>query len=176
MIKIICLLSACIAQLYCANPVSSSTKEKAETHFTVDSLQPQEFFTLSNAEKVLGEPAHLADSTSTIEQDVLTYRYTFTANAGDPRTRRGNIYFLLGIHPNVESAQADYTTTRNANASLDGMEDLGDQAYFHTDSENFYFIMVRKGANILRMKVNRITRTTSLNEFNAVAKEICRHL
>lgn len=48
---------------------------------------------------------------------------------------------------------------------------MGDEAYFQ-GSENFHFIMVRKGDRIFVMKVNKITSKTSLDEFMLTAKNI----
>ena len=56
------------------------------------------------------------------------------------------------------------------------IHDLGDEAYFHSDGENFYFILVRKGLKMIRMKVNKITSNTSVAEFNRVARKITEAL
>ena len=53
---------------------------------------------------------------------------------------------------------------------------MGDEAYFHSDGQNFYFIIVRKGEKMFRIKVNKITSTTSLKEFNMIAKNITASL
>ncbi len=50
--------------------------------------------------------------------------------------------------------------------------DLGDESYFHTDSVNFYFIMVRKNRKVFNMKVNKITSFTSPEQFKLVARKI----
>ena len=67
-----------------------------------------------------------------------------------------------------------YTSIKKAseNHGIKVLHDMGDEAYFHTDNQNFYFIMVRKGGNLFRMKVNKITKTTSLDAFYEIAKNI----
>jgi len=131
---------------------------------------------LSDAEKILGEPASLSDSSTKRNTDVLRYQCAYKANAEDPKTKKlGNLYFLAEAYDQVSGAQKKYTDIKKANAGHKGvktLEGLGDEAYFHSDDENFYFIMVRKGNNVITLKVNRITSKTSLEEFNAVAKKI----
>jgi hypothetical protein len=51
---------------------------------------------------------------------------------------------------------------------------MGDEAYFHSDGQNFYFIIVRIGKRLFRIKVNKVTSHTSLNEFKRVSKKNCR--
>jgi len=66
----------------------------------------------------------------------------------------------------------DIKTANEDHEGITTLTDLGDEAYFHTDSENFYFIMVRKGVIVFNMKVNKITSLTSRDEFNNVAQVI----
>lgn len=42
----------------------------------------------------------------------------------------------------------------------------------HTDNENFDMIIVRKGSKIIRLKVNKLTRMTSVNDLQLVAEKI----
>ncbi len=139
-----------------------------------------EFFSLSNAEKILGQQAHLSDSASTVEDGVAIYKCSYTANTKDPQTSAmGNIYFMFEQYEESETAHRVYSSILKANADHEGVKELhqfGDEAHFHSDDENFLFIMVRKGGRILRMKVNKIPSTTSLEEFNLLARDIVEHL
>lgn len=134
------------------------------------------YLTLSDAEKILGEKAHLTDSSSTAKKDTLEYKYTYTANAtGKSGDRAGAIYFMIEKYSQVSAAANAYNSIMVLNQRHDGFKpvhDMGDEAYFHSDGQNFYFILVRKGDVMFRIKVNKITRNTSLEEFNAVAKKI----
>ncbi|MGV8093724.1 MAG: hypothetical protein AB2L24_17840, partial [Mangrovibacterium sp.] len=72
-----------------------------------------------------------------------------------------------------------YASIKTANEGHEGikiLDDIGDEAYFHSDGENFYFILVRKGEKVLRMKVSKITGKTSLNQFNLIARNITASL
>jgi len=137
---------------------------------------PGNIFTLTDAEKILGEPAHLTDSSFTGGKDVSRYSLAYTANTKDKKTEKtGTIYFLLEQYQEVLSAQKKYSGIKTANEKHEGIKvlnDIGDEAYFHSDGQNFYFIMVRKSGKVLTMKVNKITSTTSLDEFNLAAKKI----
>jgi predicted small lipoprotein YifL len=139
-------------------------------------IHPDNFFTESDAEKILGEQAHLTDSSSTIKEDTLEYKCTYTANSKDQKTgKTGVVYFLFEQYAEVSIAKEVYSSIRKANENHEGfkvLHDMGDEAYFHSDGQNFYFILVRKGEKMLRMKVNKTTSTTSLDEFNLIAKNI----
>ncbi|HET7003465.1 MAG TPA: hypothetical protein VFI33_19215, partial [Puia sp.] len=65
------------------------------------------------------------------------------------------------------------------NAGMQGLSTLdgfGDEAFIQTDNEHFQLIIVRKSAKMIRLKVNKVTRTTSLDELKKVAKKITGEL
>jgi len=140
------------------------------------SIHSADLFPLSDAEKILGEPAHLSDSSYTIKKDTLEYKLAYTANSKDQKTgKTGVIYFMIEQYSEISSAKNAYTFIKEANEKHEGVKvlhDMGDEAYFHSDGKNFYFILVRKGDKMFRMKVNKTTSTTSLEEFNLVARNI----
>src|SRR6202008_4816537 len=99
-----------------------------------------------DAEKILGEPAHLQDSSSTIKNGPGVFQSAFQSDALDSSSQKtGIIYFFIEIHENEKSAHKDHQFIFNANKKngAEKVEDLGDEAYFHTDNENFYYIQVR---------------------------------
>jgi len=153
------------------------------------SIHPHKLFILSDAEKIMGEPAHLTDSTyknkgqapgfkdsmSIYKNEAATYSIGYMANAKDIKTEKiGNFYFTYEDYPQLSSAKKVYTYYKTANEKngIEVLHNIGDEAYFHTDKKNFYFIMVRKVNVVFNMKVNKITSKTSLEEFNRVAKRI----
>jgi glycine betaine/choline ABC-type transport system substrate-binding protein len=139
-------------------------------------IQENKLLTLPDAEKILGEPAHLTESSSIGTGEVSAYRYAYTANSIDQKSgKTGVIYFLLEKYNNISAAQKKYSDIKIANQNHEGVKvlhDLGDEAYFHSDGQNFYFIMVRKGEKVFNMKVNKTTGKTSLDAFNLVAGKI----
>jgi hypothetical protein len=132
-------------------------------------------FVLSDVEKILGEPAHLTDSSSTNKENISRYYSAYFANEKDSKSgKTGAIYFLVEEYPELSAAQKRYSFIKNANKKngIKELQNLGDEAYFHSDQENFYFVMVRKGKIVYNMKVNKITSKTSLEQFNLVARKI----
>jgi hypothetical protein len=169
--KLCCFAIALIVLLSCDQKATSGSKSTAKPLLPV--------LTLPDAVSILGEPAHITDSSWTTEKEIIIYQNAYTANTPDPKGgKTGVFYFFIEQHPTATSAAKTYSDikTANENHGIKVLNGLGDEAYFHTDNENFYYIMVRKGNTGFRIKVNKITSTTSLDAFNRVAKEIVEKL
>ncbi|QEC53910.1 hypothetical protein [Anseongella ginsenosidimutans] len=144
-----------------------------------DSADLENLLTLSNAERVLGEPGYLKDHSLTVEEDISVYKAAYAAGKDRRAGKRGILYVMVEDYSKVSSAEEVYADIKRANENHSGVKilaDLGDEAYFHTDGKNFYFIIARKAGKILRLKINRITSNTSLEEFNRIAREIVASL
>ncbi|MCD6011679.1 MAG: hypothetical protein K0Q79_1541 [Flavipsychrobacter sp.] len=173
-ISVVLALAAC-GQQTTANNTQQATDTVApavpdKKEMSVDSL-----FTNSDAEKILGEPAHMTEGGTSVKNDTTVYNATYTANAIDAKTNKtGNIYFMFERYGKEQTAHDLYEYFRKANEAngINVLDGIGDEAYFHTDGQNFYFIMARRGAKMIRMKVNKLTSKTSKEEFMAVAKNI----
>src|SRR5687768_2426291 len=134
--------------------------------------------TLEDGEKILGEPAHITDSTMTTQPNIVVYKASYTANAGTEATR-GNVYFVFEDYKHQADAETKYAfikASNEANAGFEELKGLGDEAYFHTDKKNFYFIMLRKKTKVVAMKVSKITPKTSEKAFREVAERIAETL
>lgn len=119
--------------------------------------------------------ARLIDSSWTISDSVSKYNCAYTGISKDGETgKAGKLYFLFEQFARDSSAIKAYAFIKHGNEKhgIKVLHDLGDEAYFHTDGTNFYFIIVRKGNRMFNMKVNKITGTTSLDEFLRVARNI----
>jgi len=132
--------------------------------------------TLPYAEKIMGEPAQLTGNTFLKKIDTLEYKCDYTAIAEDKITRKtGKLYFMYEVYASVDAAKNAYTAIYEANRHNQGAEvvsGLGDQAYYHSDGKNFYFCLVRKGENMFRMKVNKVTIHSSEKGFKEVTNLI----
>jgi hypothetical protein len=155
------------------------------------SIHPSNLFTLSDAEKILGEEAHLIDSTSKIKgedskyidsmsivkKDASTYNCGYMANSKDMKTgKTGVVYFGFEQYSDDLSAKKVYSFYKNANKNAIGFKELqniGDEAWFGSSP---LFIYVRKGDKIFVIKVNKMTSKTSLNQFNLIANRIAETL
>src|SRR5215212_81056 len=111
-------------------PTTSATKlEAGHLPITTDI---RNLFTLSDAEKILGEPAHLSDSGSTapgvgrensVNDSVLhikklasSYRCAYEANVEDEKTgKTGIVYFLIEQYPQVLPAATVYSYYKRSN-------------------------------------------------------------
>lgn len=170
MIKYLSLSTCIILSLGCDRP---SNENLGPGHFSID---PHSLMTLIDAEHILGQASHLADSVSEANGDIQVFRSTFTADKVDLQTgKTGNLYFMYEEYPDTTKAHEVYTAIKVSNEDHEGfsvLQDLGDEAYFHSDDENFYFILVRKGEKMFRIKVNKLTSKTSLEEFNSRSRQI----
>jgi hypothetical protein len=130
-------------------------------------------FTIHTAERILGQSAFLSQREWSNKPNNRVYLSGYSAFQKD-KDRTGTVYFLIEQFNDDISAHQHYINTKIANAKngIKTLRDLGNEGYFHTDNENFYFIMARKGNKVFNIKVNKITSHTSLADFNEVAREI----
>lgn len=138
-----------------------------------------ELLTAADAEKILGTSPNTTESFSHSSEDSTLLRSSHISLFADSITEKtGALYFLYRSYRDISKAKKLYSSTKKANANhgIKTLNDMGDEAYFHSDNENFYFVMIRKGNQVVVMKLNKITSTTSLNEFNRVAKKIADSL
>jgi len=157
-------------------PPTTDTIPITKSPYQKNSFFNRIYFSKSDAEKILGEKAFLSDSSSTIKKDTLECKSAYTAYSKDQKTgKTGVIYFMIEQYNQDLSAKNAYNSIKVANENHEGVKiihDMGDEAYFHSDGKNFYFILVRKGKIMFRIKVNKITSHTSLNDFNLLSKKI----
>ena len=150
--------------------------------FCVLKIQAQSFPLLSkgDAEKILGQPAHLLTSKTETKDSVVNYRCTYTINSKElPAGKESNLYYFLEEYQNKGAAGKSFRNLVTANERMPGfylLPGYGDEAAIQTDSTNFHLIMVRKSGWILRMKVNKVTRTSSLSELKSVTKKIVEQM
>ena len=150
---------------------------------------PGSLFTLPDAEKILGEPAHLADSGSTapgvarksspndsvlhIKKLASSWRCAYEANSVDEKTgRTGIVYFLIEDYPQVSLAMTVYSYYKRSNETHPGFKELHGPAWESWSGDSPLSVYMRKANKILVMKVNKMTSKTSSDGFNQVVKKI----
>jgi hypothetical protein len=135
---------------------------------------------VADAEKILGQRAELKETSSGRKAGALRYECSFTAMTPDPKTNAvGNLYYMLIRFDSEQAAKKDFSDLVASNAQQAGqskLNDIGDEAWFHSDGQNFNLIVVRKGANELRLKINKITSFTSEDRLKSVAKELAQKM
>jgi hypothetical protein len=122
----------------------------------------------TDAEKILGYPASQTESITVNENNVVQHKCSWKATQDDLNS---NLYYIDEHHDNAESAHKvfDDIVVSNRNNPGHSRPDIGDEAWLHSDGTNFCLLMVRKGNKIIRMKVNRLTKETSVEEMKRVA-------
>lgn len=129
---------------------------------------------LEDANKILGQPSRMINGLLS-ERPHLTYDCSYRTTGPDPKTNKtGNLYYMLEQFADSTGAKKVYDELIEGNRHNSGQSvlSLGTQGHFHTDGENFYFLMVRKGSRLLKIKVNKITSLTSEQELKNVASRI----
>ena len=168
--------------------LSMATASKPETFHSLIGTDPTSLFTLSDAEKIMGEPGRLIDSQTVAvgtkrESDFmdsvthikLTAGFSecaYEANNKDEKTgKTGKIYFVIEEYPNVSSAAVVYSYYKRANQNHEGFRELslGDEAWYGNSP---LFAYVRKANKIMIIKVNGTTSKTSSDAFDSVVKNI----
>ncbi|HEY9840276.1 MAG: hypothetical protein ACAI44_18275 [Candidatus Sericytochromatia bacterium] len=142
--------------------------------------QPEVILTLAQAESILGEKARLSESAAYLQNAVRTYASTYQANSPDRASgKTGALYFMLEEYPDVAAATVGYAGIWDGNKAHEGIQqlaDLGDQAYFHSDGSHFLFVLARKGRQMIRLKVNKITSQTSKDAFMDISRALTEAL
>jgi len=86
---------------------------------------------------------------------------------------------MYEVYSEEVAAKNAYAGIYQSNSGHEGIEivsGLGDEAYYHSDGENFYFFLVRKKEKMFRLKLNKVTSHSSVTNFKEVAKLITDRL
>ena len=127
--------------------------------------------TLQEAERILGETCALKESGNEAKNGGHRYSSTHVGTFNG----KNNLYFVFESYENEKVAIKTFETFKSSNQTFEGFEilkDLGDEAFSHTDKENFGLIIARKGNDMIRLKVNKLNSKTSMVEMKKVAAEI----
>ncbi|MCP9747191.1 hypothetical protein [Lacihabitans sp. CS3-21] len=127
--------------------------------------------TLQEAERILGETCELKESGNESKNDGHKYMSTHIGQSSANHA----LYFIFESYENELSAKKTFEDFRLSNQSLRGfetIENIGNEAFFHTDKENFGLIIACKGNEIIRLKVNKLNGKTSISELKKVAADI----
>ncbi|HEY4327052.1 MAG TPA: hypothetical protein VGN20_23905 [Mucilaginibacter sp.] len=130
------------------------------------------------AEKILGQPARLTENSVEEKEEATRYRCTYTAVTKDTvENNKGHLYFLKEQYKTLGYAKKTYANMliSNRNSGLRELSNMGDEAFSHTDGKNFYLMIVRKKSEIIRMKVNKLTSTTSVSELQKVVAKMANN-
>jgi hypothetical protein len=138
---------------------------------TID-WKPEVILTLTGAERILGEEGHLDEAVSYLDGNTKVYSSKYSSSKKDEKSwKTGTLYFMIEEYENIEAARISYESIRAANERAAGVVPLsgvGNEAYFHSDGENFLFVLIRNENLMIRMKVNKTTSHTDEAAFREV--------
>lgn len=129
------------------------------------------FFSYENAEKLLGQKVTASDGEESKVDGGQKWTCTFTTPAGENGPR---LFFAVFRDASEETAKSEFQKIRLSNQKHAGFEEwpgVADEAVMHTDGKNFQFVMVRKGAKTLRIKVGN-SGGVSFDELKSVAASL----
>lgn len=182
-IAILFIVNGCIRSKGPGENQVDITKEKKDSVVNVIQpiawTHPGELMTIPIAEKILGGPVAIMDTITTFESDVLTYKSNHAALELDASGQLSNLYFMHEDFPTEAGAMRIYKSLMNSEQSKPGFAQImgmGDEAYFHEFAGDNCFIMSRKGKQMIRMKVNKVTPATSVTDFKLIANSIIEQL
>jgi len=141
----------------------------------IDKFIPAKLFTKSEADQILGSPTHLTDSVSKKEASSSSYLCGYKADMADPKTGKfGTVYFLFEDYQIIDGAIKRFSDVYISNRThgMVKVDNLGDEAVYHTDNQNFDLMMVRRGKHVFNIKINTRTSTSSLSELKKIVKKI----
>ncbi len=132
--------------------------------------------TVQEAERILGEPCQLKEDKNSSENGGHTYKSTYVAKSSDEKSNKiVALNFIFESYGNEADAKKTFDAFKVSNQTADGFEsmnNLGDDAFVHSDRKNFYLLIARKGNEMMRIKVNKITAKTSVTELKKVANDL----
>jgi hypothetical protein len=132
--------------------------------------------TIQEAERIFGESCQLKESSNSVENGGHKYKSTYLANSSDEKQNKiVALNFMFESYGDEKDAKKTFETFKLSNEKSEGFEmmtNIGDEGFFHTDNKFFYLIIVRKGNELVRFKVNKITPKTSLIELKKVANDL----
>jgi len=128
------------------------------------------------ARNILGQPVKLVENTDTSTGDVLKYKSTYTTLKSDGLSGlTSNLYYAFERYSDTTYAKKIYSDLVQQNKNMPGlniMPELGDEGFYHSDNQNFQLVIFRKNNQLVRLKVNKITNTTSREALQKTAGHI----
>jgi hypothetical protein len=132
--------------------------------------------TVEEATLILGESCYQTETESTNKSFGHQFKSTFTANSSsEKKSKTVALYYMFESYKDETSAKNAFAIFRESNEDSKGFEllnNLGDEAFFHTDNENFCLTIARKNNELIRLKVNKLTKKTSTSELKKVAENL----
>ena len=156
---------------------NSNSKNKSEEKYPLDSsLFPFKFISRTEAEKILGHPAHVKDSLLKLTGSYLRSQFHYVTNLKDSAAgQKGMLFFGFEQFQQTSEAERAYAEIKTENEKtsvVNKLVEMGDEGFLVRDQLNFPFIMIRKNNRIFKLKTYNIKSEDSFNELQLIAKKI----
>jgi hypothetical protein len=177
------LLLTLLLTFIISSPVKHENGSQDSQTGLCERQKPCQLLTPADAEKILGQPVRLIQDSSVLKGDVRQCICSYKGVTKDPVSGQDiNLYFAFEEKenkPTPEQAHQVMETTKNDNAhdtTITDLSGIGDEAFRLGDTPNVHFILVRKGAIIIRLQIKQATEKTSLEELKAFARVTAKRL
>ena len=163
---------------------ASALSLNCQTKAADEKAAPCKYLSFSEAEKILGAKVALITNSWTFTADKTRFDCTYRAVEKDKVSGKDiNLYFSMerkDQNPTIGQAhevfESAYRKINEPEISVGKLSGIGDEAFFISNPPNFHFMMVRKGENIFRFKMNKAAEKTSLVELKAFAKKVAEQI
>lgn len=172
-----CLLLFLILSAFVLS-VNCQTKQADEK------VKPCKFLSFAEAEKILGGKVELVTNSWTFTTGITRFDCTYRAVEKDTASGKDiNLYFSFeqqDQNPTTEKARevfaSTYSKINEPDIFVGKLSGIGDEAFLISNPPNFHFIMVRKDTMIFRIKLNKASKGTSLEELKTFMKKAAEQI
>jgi hypothetical protein len=130
---------------------------------------------LNEAKSILGEPCIQMEKISTAENGGHQFKTKFVASDNEKVV----LYYVFESCQDEIAAKIKFNQFKLANQNLTGYKiipNLGSEAFYHTDQQNFSIIIARSGNEMIRLKVNKLTHKYSYKNLLDVTESVIRRI
>jgi hypothetical protein len=131
--------------------------------------------TMDQAQSILGEKCKLIDQTNANDENGHRFSSTYLVEENKSKA----LFYVFESFKNYSLAKIKFIEFYEGNMNKKRFEELdsdGDQAFFLSDNENFALLIIRKNNELIRLKVNKISSTSSKNNLIKVGNSIAARM
>ena len=144
------------------------------------SWRPDLQLDIGEAQRILGSSCRLERTTAYMEGETRAFQSTFVRESADPKTGKvGAVDYMIEEYLTADAAKAYLDTTLQENHidPADGLlSDSGAEVHYMSGGPIVRMSMILKKNHLLRLKVNPVPGSYSLEEFRKVTEELASRL
>jgi hypothetical protein len=173
------ILALSITVISYSQTTTKANINKKTNQITVPDSLLKEFSypSLSDAEKMLKEPAHLKDSTWDFEGGVWKFKCKYWANTLKDSVKwiRTEMFYAMEQYKTVSEAKSLFDNFKSENKKtlvVKELKKIGDDAFLVKDVLNNPFILILKNARLYKFKVYNLNRDSTSDELLLLVNKI----